>query len=64
MVKYNVSFVDCGLRNDGKRVVGGDDAALNEFPWQVRLSYLNTFYCGGTLINDRYVITAAHCVKG
>lgn len=54
----------CGERNDETRIVGGEKAKVNEFPWMARLSYFNRFYCGGMLINDRYVLTAAHCVKG
>ncbi|KAG8267261.1 hypothetical protein J6590_055452 [Homalodisca vitripennis] len=54
----------CGERNDASRIVGGNATAANEFPWMVRLSYFNRFYCGGMLINDRYVLTAAHCVRG
>ncbi|KAG7211725.1 hypothetical protein KM043_010971 [Ampulex compressa] len=54
----------CGQRNEESRIVGGQTTNVNEFPWMARLSYLNKFYCGGSLINDRYVITAAHCVKG
>ncbi|XP_049286361.1 venom protease-like [Anopheles funestus] len=54
----------CGERNDASRIVGGQATGVNEFPWMARLSYFNRFYCGGMLINDRYVLTAAHCVKG
>ncbi|KAL0831995.1 hypothetical protein ABMA28_001495 [Loxostege sticticalis] len=53
----------CGERNEASRIVGGVETAVNEFPWVVRLSYFKKFYCGGMLINDRYVLTAAHCVK-
>ncbi|KAI5646904.1 trypsin domain-containing protein [Phthorimaea operculella] len=54
----------CGERNEASRILGGVETAVNEFPWIVRLTYFNKFYCGGILINDRYVLTAAHCVKG
>nr|XP_026485598.1 transmembrane protease serine 9-like [Vanessa tameamea] len=54
----------CGERNEASRIVGGVETAVNEFPWVARLTYFNKFYCGGMLINDRYVLTAAHCVKG
>ncbi|KAG7309979.1 hypothetical protein JYU34_004502 [Plutella xylostella] len=54
----------CGERNEASRIVGGQETGVNEFPWVVRLSYLDKFYCGGMLVNDRYVLTAAHCVKG
>ncbi len=50
------------------QIVGGEKAAPGEFPWQVALldsGVSNNFqaqYCGGTLIDARWVVTAAHCV--
>lgn len=40
-------------------VVGGTNAALGEFPWMARLS----MGCGGAVIAQRVVLTAAHCVS-
>ncbi|CAG03184.1 unnamed protein product [Tetraodon nigroviridis] len=48
------------------RVVGGEDVRANSWPWQVSLQYKSgsSFYhtCGGTLIANQWVLTAAHCI--
>lgn len=48
----------------GFRIIGGQFANINEYPWQVALVYKNKFFCGGSLIDDRHVLTASHCVFG
>lgn len=46
-----------------KRIVGGKDADSYEFPYQVSLRYLDTVHiCGGALVSERHVLSAAHCV--
>ncbi|KAK2861838.1 hypothetical protein Q5P01_001371 [Channa striata] len=48
------------------RVVGGEVARPNSWPWQISLQYKSgsSYYhtCGGTLIEAGWVMTAAHCV--
>nr|P0DJG3.1 RecName: Full=Thrombin-like enzyme TLBan; Short=SVTLE TLBan; AltName: Full=Fibrinogen-clotting enzyme; AltName: Full=Snake venom serine protease; Short=SVSP [Bothrocophias andianus] len=40
-------------------VIGGDECNINEHPFLVAL-YYSTFFCGMTLINQEWVLTAAH----
>ncbi|KAK6627827.1 hypothetical protein RUM44_010306 [Polyplax serrata] len=54
----------CGTANKKIRIVGGKPTQVNEYPWMALLMYNKKFYCGGSLINTRYVLTAAHCVDG
>nr|XP_029730589.1 serine protease SP24D-like [Aedes albopictus] len=44
------------------RIVGGASASANLFPYQVALFRQGTFFCGGSLITAKWVLTAAHCV--
>jgi len=64
--KGTKSFADiCGLENPGKdRIVGGHEAAENEWPWQVALFIDDAWFCGGSIISDEYIMTAAHCADG
>ncbi|CAL8341937.1 unnamed protein product [Boreogadus saida] len=44
------------------RIVNGEEAVPHSWPWQVSLQQSNGFhFCGGSLINESWVVTAAHC---
>ena len=44
------------------RIFGGGTAVPGQWPWQVALMVDDRFHCGGSLIAENWVVTAAHCV--
>ena len=46
------------------KIVGGHDALRGQFPWQVMFWDLQrNAFCGGALLNERWLATAAHCFR-
>ncbi|KAJ8333794.1 hypothetical protein SKAU_G00411130 [Synaphobranchus kaupii] len=44
------------------RIVNGEEAVPHSWPWQVSLQDFTGFhFCGGSLISEYWVVTAAHC---
>ncbi|XP_062550004.1 serine protease SP24D-like [Armigeres subalbatus] len=48
---------------NGSRIVGGQFAEKNQFPHQVALLKDGRLYCGGSVLTETWVVTAAHCLK-
>ncbi|XP_050986035.1 transmembrane protease serine 4a isoform X2 [Labeo rohita] len=55
---------ECGLSRNQDRIVGGQDAIIENWPWQVSLQNIGQHTCGGSLVSPNWVVTAAHCFNG
>ncbi|KAL7052456.1 hypothetical protein ACKWTF_004867 [Chironomus riparius] len=69
-----IQYNKCGVRNTNgitgriknPSYIDGD-SEFGEWPWQAAILKKDpkesVYVCGGTLISDSYIVTAAHCVK-
>ncbi|XP_053320504.1 serine protease ami-like [Spea bombifrons] len=54
----SVIAVECAPRG---RILGGRDSSSNDRPYMVSVQLDGAHHCGGLLISDQWVLSAAHC---
>ncbi|KAH9641190.1 hypothetical protein HF086_004577 [Spodoptera exigua] len=45
------------------RIVGGQNATIENHPYQVSFVVNNSYFCGGFIVSENYILTAAHCAQ-
>jgi secreted trypsin-like serine protease len=56
-------FSVCGVRGREQKIVGGSETLPNELPWVAGLFKQNKLYCGASIVTNKFLLTAAHCVS-
>jgi hypothetical protein len=51
-----------GIKTPEVKITGGTSADISDFPWQVYFES-GIYTCGGSIISESWVVTAAHCTK-
>ncbi|XP_018356665.1 PREDICTED: trypsin 5G1-like [Trachymyrmex septentrionalis] len=62
-VSSYISWISANLKRV-PYIIGGKNAKIGEFPYQVSLKYNNIHRCGGSIIDNYNILTAARCVDG
>lgn len=58
---YLFAFAVISVHCTNNRIVGGKNANSGEFPYQISLQYNEQHFCGGSLLSENWIVTAAHC---
>ncbi|XP_036049497.1 transmembrane protease serine 4 [Onychomys torridus] len=59
----SLSCLECGRSLKTPRVVGGVEASVDSWPWQVSIQYDRQHVCGGSILDPSWILTAAHCFR-
>ena len=72
----DLNYVSCSssrqINSNGsllEKIVGGSNAAVGQYPWQVNIKGIvsndDSYYylCGASVIDNQWLVTAAHCFK-
>ncbi|XP_057396402.1 serine protease 38 [Balaenoptera acutorostrata] len=51
----------CGQRHMQGKIMGGVDTLEKKWPWQVSVHYAGFHICGGSIIDEYWILSAAHC---
>nr|XP_014338734.1 PREDICTED: serine protease 52 [Bos mutus] len=61
--------VQCGQRmntsekSEVLEIIGGVPANIRDFPWQIHILENGSHLCGGSILSEWWILTAAHCFK-
>ncbi|CAF4837081.1 unnamed protein product [Pieris macdunnoughi] len=58
---YSSSGLKLGIASADPKILGGDDAPDGAIKYQVSLQNVGSHFCGGSIIDKKWVVTAAHC---
>jgi len=65
---YYTLLVACGVRavqadSVGPYIINGDLAKRGAWPWHVSVFYQGSYHCGGSIVNSKWILIAAHCAN-
>lgn len=61
---FAATLVISAVAGPAPPVLGGENAKEKQFPYQVSIENEGTHFCAGSILNERYILTAAHCMHG
>ncbi|XP_036599952.1 transmembrane protease serine 4 [Trichosurus vulpecula] len=53
----------CGENLLDPRVVGGHEGSVETWPWQVSIRHHRAHFCGGSILDHYWILTASHCFR-
>ncbi|CAH2060560.1 unnamed protein product, partial [Iphiclides podalirius] len=59
--EFHVSEADLTGEFSASRIIGGNPTVIEKYPYTVQVLYEGRLRCGGSLITQRHVLSAAHC---